>query len=156
MTRHRPQSAVRVLGHCARCGVGVRNGLARRETAFLAVGASLTRHELDVCRDCDSQHTSHPTEMERDALARDPASAVEAMEFAQTWSAELRRVQRTAVHFLGAANVERLRVELRAAYVEQRDRVDASYEPYRQRTAERAFVPLDDVDDDDDLPFEGA
>jgi hypothetical protein len=140
---------VRVLTSCARCGAHVSNGLGVREVAYLRVDGHLVRHELLVCRECDAQYREHPTRMEAAALARNAAYAVEVMEFAQEWSADLGRVKRTARHFLGDARTTALAEELRETYLAQRAHHDAQWETYRQRVASRDFIPDHGEDDDD-------
>jgi len=153
MTRRRPGGAVRVLSSCSRCNAHLSHGLGRREVAFLPVDGHCVRHELAVCRECDAHHARDLTLMEAAALARDASIAVEAMEFAQQWGHELARVQRTARYFVGELRASAAAVALREEYLARRDQHDALYETYRQRVAERDFVPDAEPYDDDDLPF---
>jgi hypothetical protein len=134
--RRRPSNTIRVLGVCARCGIRPAAYHVRRVDEVLDVDGRPVRHQLVVCADCDRWHPADATRMEQDALAAVAGDPIAAQRFAAEWGAEIARVQRTAVLFLGAERAATLGAELRAEREAREARQlgdDAWRERWRQR-----------------------
>lgn len=88
-------------------------------------------------------------------MGLDATNSVHAMEFAQRWTADLARVQRTAAYFLGPERYAALAEEARAARAREEEVEERWRAPAREQQVAALADPTSGEDDGDDDFYDG-